>query len=51
MADLRSKNRKREHEAHGWFPKPSTLRPAPVNETLMQCPCGWRGWIDTDVLV
>ena len=41
----RAKNRKREHAEHGW---------KVINEletvNLMDCPCGWTGWMPKEVI-
>lgn len=39
----RFKNRQREHSGHGWVP----IRELDT-VTLMDCPCGWCGWIPKD---
>lgn len=46
--DRRSQNRKSEHSSHGWADtgKTSELQPGRV---LMECPCGWLGWVDEGV--
>ena len=39
----RAKNRKREHANHGW----KVIRE--INTiVLMDCPCGWCGWMTKD---
>lgn len=38
----RAKNRTREHAHHGWLP----IRDFPeLSIQLMDCPCGWVGWL------
>lgn len=40
----RDKNRKREHEPHGWG-KERALVEGEVGEVFARCPCGWFGWV------
>lgn len=41
----RAKNRKHEHAGHGW----AILRDfGNLKIALMDCPCGWTGWMPKD---
>lgn len=39
----RAQNRKREHAFHGW-----TQIEQCRHIVLMECPCGWLGWMPVD---
>jgi hypothetical protein len=45
--DQRSKNRTREHAGHGWSQSDGGSVDI-SGRVLMQCPCGWFGWIDEE---
>lgn len=53
MLNQRDKNRLREHGpdavGHGWKQK-ETPALGGENNVLMECPCGWTGWVNKDVL-
>lgn len=45
----RSRNRLAEHGPHGWV-ETSRTHVMRRNMRLMECPCGWLGWVDVDAI-
>ena len=44
----REKNRRREHEDHGWVLSDQALVESKDGDVLVECPCGWLGWISRE---
>ncbi len=48
---LHDQNREREHAPHGWYrtSEARVARAPRAGTELVRCPCGWLGWIATEI--